>query len=264
IAAPGQFKKVEARAVRHVRAPLDGDGAKTLRKSKRQIHRVQHQTRGSGSTYGEVIVAGGDRSRLEHQVRTPLAGPLEGGLADGSGGTYARQVLRLQARPAAPGTNVPQVKRLARDERQRQAGAQNLPAAFADRAVQFYGRLCHANRRTESRAEFTRKVLTLHRTTMISWVCHCGLQGQGRRGEREDLASEGVVARAPRLQALAADDEHALLAADAVIYQECLAGESRVLAGPGANEQNLSRSERDIPRQLGEGLAGLVQIENPT
>src|SRR5262249_48209583 len=102
-----------------------------------QVDGVQDQARGPGRADGEVVLAGVDRTRLENQVRTVQRRAAQLGLTDLGGGTDAGQVLRLQSRLRRPGTDVAKVKAPARDQGQRQACSQDLPAAFAEGTVDF-------------------------------------------------------------------------------------------------------------------------------
>src|SRR5262245_13647703 len=76
-------------------------------------------------------------TRLEDEVGAAEGRALDLRVADRRGGEHAAQVLRLQAGLRSPAADVAEVKRLAGEQRQRQAGAEDLPAALAEGAVQF-------------------------------------------------------------------------------------------------------------------------------
>src|SRR5205807_505347 len=77
-------------------------------------------------------------------------------LSDGGGRLHAHQVLWLQTGPGPPGPDVFQMKSLAGDQGQSQAGAQDLPAAFAEGTVEFKKSLAHVSRRAYPGPKFTR------------------------------------------------------------------------------------------------------------
>src|SRR5262249_41945789 len=132
VSPPGHFVEVETGGVVVVRATLQADSAESADlPGERQVDGVQDQASGPGGADGEVVVAGANEAGLEGQfaradhVTIHLRGANRGGGAD------AGQVLRSRARLVPAGADVDQAERPAGDERQGQAGAQDLAAAFA-------------------------------------------------------------------------------------------------------------------------------------
>src|SRR5262249_49051541 len=137
VGAPRRVEKMEAWAGRDVSAAVESQFAGSISsQGERQIDGVENQAGGACCTNRESVLPRPYFSRLENQVAAAQACAAPVRLADGCGGPDAHQVLRLQARlgPARP--DVPQMKWPAREQRQRQARAQNLPAAFAERTIQ--------------------------------------------------------------------------------------------------------------------------------
>ena len=132
---PGALQEMTARAGLDVRAPRDGNAAGAAGQCQGQIDGMQDQAGGAGGSDGERVIAALNLSRQEVQRTASQAGAAQARPPNPGRGVHAHDMLGLHAGPGAAGPDVAQAERFARDQRQCQAGAENLPAPFAQRTV---------------------------------------------------------------------------------------------------------------------------------
>ena len=84
-----------------------------------------------------MVCAGGDRGGMKREHLRADRGPFDLRRADLGGGENSGQVLPHQAGFLAAGADALDAEGLTRDERKAEGGAQDLPAPFACRAIDF-------------------------------------------------------------------------------------------------------------------------------
>ena len=105
--------------------------------------------------HAERVLALCNSAGAKLQPRGADRGSCDFGMADLCGGVDGREVLPHQSRLLPPGTDIFDDKRSTGDQRHRQRGAEDLPAAFAVRAVDGENGSCHVETicgRTEARS----------------------------------------------------------------------------------------------------------------
>ncbi|MNR23096.1 hypothetical protein D3C85_1400970 [compost metagenome] len=125
-----------------MRAALQFHPAGAVGRQQRGQHGLQHQHAAAGAGDGKAVVAGADRAWREAQLLRPQFGPIASRPADVDGRAHAGQVLAHQAGLGPLGAYAVNAQRAAGNHGKRQAGAQDLPAAFAFRTIQFYHFSC--------------------------------------------------------------------------------------------------------------------------
>lgn len=100
--------------------------------SERQEQGLHDQGGGAGGADIEVVLAGhGGRARHEDEARGADFGAFYLGGTDLGGGLDRHKMLRLETGARASGADVVDFHGLSGDRRQREAGADDLPAAFS-------------------------------------------------------------------------------------------------------------------------------------
>lgn len=129
------LEEVEAGGERVVRAALEHERAGAGAREQGGQHGLQDERGAAGGADGEVVLARldalrgeGDLGRTERVARD-LGAPELRRRAQG------RQVLAHQTRALAAGANAAHAQGLAREQREAESGAQDLPPALADRTV---------------------------------------------------------------------------------------------------------------------------------
>jgi hypothetical protein len=123
--------ELEGRRLNVVRAALEEEETRRVGEHQRRQDGLQDEHGAAGRPDGELVLAGLDGARLEAELFGADVRAVGLGRADGGGGGDGRQVLTLQAGLVAPRPDVVDAERLARDERERQGRADDLPAALA-------------------------------------------------------------------------------------------------------------------------------------
>jgi hypothetical protein len=103
---------------------------------QRQIQRVQHQAGRPGGADGEAVVTRLDLAGFEDEFTRLEFVAADAGVADRRRGAHRHQMLRLQPRLGPVGAHIDEAEWLPSDEPKREAGAQHLPAALAERSIQ--------------------------------------------------------------------------------------------------------------------------------
>jgi hypothetical protein len=115
-----------------VRAAFEREQARPCGAHLRREHRLQDERGAAGRADCEGVVAGDDIIRLERELARADGRPFNLRAPDLRGGHDGRQVLPLQAGLLSPRPHALDAERLARDERERERRADDLPAALAE------------------------------------------------------------------------------------------------------------------------------------
>ena len=129
-------QEIERRRIRVVRAALEREPRRLAREQQRRQHRLEDERRAAGGAHRQAILAAAHLRRLERSASCePSSAPETRAPLTCAAACTAVRCCRSSPASPRPARIPLDAKRPAGDERERERGAQDLPAAFALGAV---------------------------------------------------------------------------------------------------------------------------------